>query len=191
MKRSAVVLVALSLAGGPSNLVAQEVTRDYEPRYELPGTGSEVLFVFISTSTCVGNGADRLDDAIRGAKAALKDRFEGRDQAFFAVGATPEWSVEDGIDYLIRGAAPGFDAMDFGPWDEVQAGRNWLNNGAVDYIWREVPGRPIVPQGVVIERPVTVEREGIEIGDARLLARAQGGDGIVEWFDRGMPLEQR
>lgn len=187
MKAPEVVLALLVLALGSSSLIGQE----YEPRYELPRTGSEVLLVFISTSGCIGNKAERLDDAIRGAKVALNERIEAQGQAFFTIGSAPQWSVEEGLDYLIRGLTPGFDDKDFGPWDEVQAGRNWLNSSAVDYIWRGVRGRPAVPQIVVIERSVTRGEGGIQIGEDRLLARAIGGDGIVEWFDEGMPLEQQ
>ena len=145
--------------------------------------------VFISTARCVGNTAEGFDEAVRGMKTALKERAEAEGHAFYAIGATAQWSVEEGLDYLMRGESPVFHTQDFGPWDEVWAGRNWLNTAGIDFIWRGTEGPPVVPQVVVIERTVETADSGLTIGPDRLLARAEGGDGVVEWFEAGMPFK--
>lgn len=161
--------------------------QDYAPRHHFPGGGSEVLLIFISTSTCTGNSEDRLDEVVRGMKVHLRDRVEPTNRAFFAVGAAAEWSIAQGVDYLLRGVSPGYSTKAFGAWDEIWVGRDWLNNAAVEHMWRG-DGRSTVPQLIVLERQVVLGERGIEVGANTVLARVVGSKAIVEWFDRGLPF---
>ena len=180
MKPTSVLLLALLSA--PATISAQE----YEPRELFPSEGSEVVLVFISDAYCSGNGEERLDDAIRGVKRGLKARFERDGAAFFAVGAAAQWGVESGVDYLVHGIAPGYSNKDFGAWDEIWVGRSWLNNGAIEHIWRG-DQRSTIPQLVVFRRDVVSTDTGFQFGPEQVIARIVGSREIVAWFDEGMP----
>ncbi|MCY3599679.1 MAG: hypothetical protein OXN85_06885, partial [Gemmatimonadetes bacterium] len=85
--------------------------------------------------------------------------------------------VQNGLEHLER----------FGPFDEVTAGRGWLNMGVLEYIYGDLPGVAATPQVIVVER--TVKRDGEwRIEDQRVLARRAGLDEIEEWAKEGAPL---
>lgn len=159
----------------------------YEPAGVMPDS-SEVVLVFISTSTCTGNEKERLGDAIRDAKLSLRERASAEGSTFFAIGAAAEWSVENGLAYLLEGRSS-YGTRDFGAWDEVLAGRNWLNSAAIEFILRDEKGRPIVPQAIVFRRRVGRGPDGLEVGEREVLVRAVGSQAILDWSDRGSPIQ--
>ena len=180
MNRFAMIAPFLLLAF-PSLGDAQE----YEPDFELPES-AELIVVYIATSNCVGNLYPRLDSAIHQMKIVLSKRAEASGIGFGAIGVAAQWSVEDGLAYLLEGESNA-GKKDFGAWDEVHAGRNWINASAINYIWREIQGRPAVPQVVVLERTILTGSR-IEVGPDQFLARYVGSEEIVAWVDNAMPL---
>lgn len=179
-------LAAALLLGATTGAAAQDSAQPYEPTHELPDS-MEIVMVFASTSTCIGNSQDLLDDAIRKGKVRLSEVAESEGSAFYAIGAALEWSVEDGLAYLMEGASNS-GIKEFGAWDEVQAGRNWLNAAAVDFIWRDSAGKAVVPQVVVFRRPVKVHPRNIEVEEREVVVRAIGAEAIIDWFEAGSPL---
>jgi hypothetical protein len=77
---------------------------------------------------------------------------------------------------------------EFGPFDEVSAGSNWLNAGAVDYIWRDEGAPPTLPQIVVVRRTVTVDADRIRVKEEEVIGRHVGTDEIARWVAAGAPL---
>ena len=159
--------------------------QEYEPDFELPES-AELIVVYIATSNCVGNFHPRLDSAIHRMKIVLSKRAETSGIGFGAIGVAAQWSVQEGLAYLLEGQSSA-GKKDFGAWDEVHAGRNWINASAIDYIWRDIQGRASVPQIIILERTI-VTGSRIEVGRDQFLARYVGSEEIVAWVDNAMPL---
>lgn len=176
------LLTVLTLC--PCRLDAQQ----YEPSYETPRRG-ELIAVFISTSTCVGNANPDLDKAIRTVKATLAKRSKAAGLGFAAVGVASQWSVADGLKYLLDGASP-MGKKDFGQWDEVAAGRNWIGMIPSEYVWRDSAGQATVPQLIILERTLQPGQTRIAIGKDRVLQRLNGAVRIVAWAKAGAPTPQ-
>jgi len=87
------------------------------------------------------------------------------------VGIATDWSLTEGLRFLTQ----------YGPFDQVIVGSNWLNLGAIEYIWRELPGRPALPQVVVVERDLRVGQTIINVSPDKLLARRIGVDELISW----------
>jgi hypothetical protein len=96
----------------------------------------EVVMVFISSPEVAANSDPGFGALVRAAKDHVAAVASGNDQQFAAVGVALSWDPRQGIDYLLDGVAGAHQTHDFGPWDEVHAGRNWLNEVVVDRLWR-------------------------------------------------------
>ncbi len=100
--------------------------------------------------------------------------------SFASVGIAVDWVTRDGWEFLQR----------FGPFDEIIVGRNWLNSASLHYMWRELPGEPVVPQVVVVERSILLDGAKLEVSPDRALLRKVGADEVIAWAVRGggLPL---
>ena len=65
---------------------------------------------------------------------------------------------------------------------------NWLNEGAIRYVWRDMPAEPVVPQILVIERDVQKGDDAISVGGERLVKRLQGTAEIEAWVQKGAAI---
>jgi hypothetical protein len=145
------------------------------------GTTEQVRMILIGSSACGAHRNEILRAAVETAKQSLAERYTGEGQQFVSAGVAIDWRVEDGIDFLAA----------FGEFDEIIVGGNWLNSGAIRYIWRDFPGESAVPQVVVVKRSVTVSSATISVGEEELLARLAGAEQITKWVDLGAPIVQR
>ncbi|MGD2153917.1 MAG: hypothetical protein PVG79_11675 [Gemmatimonadales bacterium] len=145
------------------------------------GTTEQIRMIFIGSSTCGAHRDAGFRAAIATAKRALAERFTGAGRQFASAGVAIDWRIEDGIEFL----------AEFGEFDEIIVGGNWLNSGAIRYVWEDFPGSSVVPQVVVARRSVNVSGSTIAVGEEELLARLAGAEQIMEWVDLGVPLVQR
>jgi hypothetical protein len=153
----------------------------YMPSMRAPA-GQELAFVFIGASRCRPSNHESLPAAVEQAKLLLHDRAARSGRSFTALGIARDWRVDAGLAHLAR----------FGRFDEVVAGRNWLNLGLLRYVWEDVPGEAATPQVLVLDRRL-VDRNSAEaaegvVQDERLVARLLGWDEIERWVERGAPL---
>ena len=75
---------------------------------------------------------------------------------------------------------------EMGRFDEVLAGRGWLNSGVLQFIYNdELPGWAATPQVVVIEQTVTLIAGARRIRDRREVLRKLGSEEIEEWVSGG------
>jgi len=172
----AVVAFCVALLFGQPDDVAPGPDWDLER-----GTSEQVRMIFIGSSTCGAHRNEGLRAAIETAKRALAERSTAAGRQFTSAGVAIDWRIEDGIEFLAA----------FGEFDEIIVGGSWLNSGAIRYVWEDFPGSSVVPQVVVVRRPVTVSSSTISVGEEELLARLAGADQIMEWVDLGAPLVQR
>jgi hypothetical protein len=133
-------------------------------------SGTEVVMVFLASSTCPGIHDASLREALRLARDSLAEEARLSGKGFVVVGVSLDWNLESGYRLLER----------FGPFDEVLIGRSWLNSGAVRYLWSDFPGIAAVPQLVVLERVIDKDRS-ISIRDERVRFRKAGAPVIVNW----------
>ena len=145
-------------------------------------TGAELALVFIGSSTCGPSNAEPLPGWIDGIKLQVREHARTRGAAFAAIGIARDRSAADGIAHLRR----------FGAFDEVIAGRGWLNTGMLRYVWEDLPGRAATPQVLVVERRI-VDRSSpaaaeAVVADERVLVRKVGLREIERWVAAGAPV---
>lgn len=140
-------------------------------------SGSELVFIFVGSSSCSWSNKPELRDLVRTARLAVRDRSIAEDMGFAAVGVARDVVASKGVAHLAT----------FGEFDEVMAGRGWLNSGVLRYIYGDLPGPAATPQILVVERRVVVDRGERSIADERVVARLTGLAEIRMWVDSGMP----
>ena len=139
--------------------------------------GTEIVLVYIGSSTCVWCQAKELPEWMSQIRTAVAAQADLAGHAFAAVGVSIDFDVPGGLKHL----------RDLGPFHEVTTGRRWRNIGALKYVSEEHVGRTATPQIVVIRR--SVKRFGspsITRGD--VLVRKVGLTDIGAWLARGAPL---
>ncbi len=151
-------------------------TAAYVPAYRLR-EGPEVVLVFIGGSFCGAHKRPGFAEAVERAKVELSRRAAAEGKQFSAVGVSLDWKPAEALAFLER----------FGSFDQVSLGRNWTNDSALRYIWKDYPGDPVLPQVLVIERSVRTA-PAIDVRDERVVKRVAGADPIAAWVEQGAPL---
>ena len=114
-------------------------------------------------------------------KVLLQAKAAAQDRSFVTIGIAEDWSVKNGLGHLSK----------FGDFDEIMAGRGWLNEGIMKYVWKGSYGEPATPQVIVIDRFITVassENLRYDMRDEELVVRKAGIDAIQRWLEMGTPL---
>ena len=169
------ILLLVSLLTVILNTKGQE--RIYDPEIGLR-SGEELGVVFIGAKFCQAHREPGFRELVEHMKVLLAERAARDSMAISVRGIALDWSIGDGIEFL----------ESFGRFDQVSVGENWLNIGAMRYIWSEFPGHPAVPQVLVLKRLVEVKEGGIAIEEERLLKRVVGTDEIRRWVEQGAPI---
>lgn len=172
------VAAGFSLAAGKdsppvSAAAAPGTAAAYVPSYTVKA-GPEVVLVFIGASFCGAQKRPGFAETVERAKVELSRRAAAEGKQFSAVGVSLDWKPAEALAFLER----------FGSFDQVSLGRNWTNDAALRYIWKELPGAPVVPQIVVIERYVRTQPR-IDVRDERVVKRIAGADPIAAWVEQG------
>jgi hypothetical protein len=154
---------------------------EYVPSKRAPD-GQELALIFIGSSTCGASRHEALPAAVQRLKLEMRERALASGRSFTTLGIARDWDVDAGIEHLRR----------FGRFDEVIAGRNWVNTGLLRYVWEDLPGRAATPQVLVVDRRL-VDRNGVEasggvLQEERLVARLVGWQEIDRWAARGAPM---
>jgi hypothetical protein len=93
---------------------------------------------------------------------------------YSTVGVSDEWSTARAWGLL----------KEFGPFDEISVGRNWLNTGVKRFV-TDLAGEAVVPQVVVIAEDVRVDTLPFVYGKPVELLRVVGVDGMRAWASAG------
>lgn len=134
-------------------------------------SGTEVVLVYVGSSTCAWSNVPRLPKLVEELKLTLQARAKSEGKTFFTVGVARDLESDRGLRHL----------EDFGTFDEVMSGGSWINTGILKYIFDDLPGPAATPQLVLLERLVEVREGNYSIVDERILARAVGLEEIDEW----------
>jgi hypothetical protein len=156
-----------------------------DPRIaQLPGrpdrlhSGLELVEIFVGNSGCAASTSTQIPGAMATIAASLGTQMIKKGGYVTRRGVALDGQPADGLRFLNR----------VGTFDEIDLGHNWLNAEAVNYIWRDVPGKAALPQIILVEHHVQVTPSAITIGPDRVVARKIGMHAIVEWARAGAPL---
>lgn len=139
------------------------------PRGGVLQSGAEVLVVLVVSSQCGPSRSPHLREAFYRIKESAFERSQVEGKQFGTIGISLDIEPHDGLRFL--GA--------FGSFDEVGAGRGWLNTGATAFMIRGLTGQLATPQVVIVEREIEAEETHLRIGQERLVARYVGLDAIL------------
>lgn len=134
-------------------------------------SGPEVAFVFITSSTCGPSNEPGLPGSVERLKLAARDYAARLGYGFSAGGVAKDRDVDAGLEHL----------EGFGAFDEVTAGRGWLNGGILRFVYGDVPSPAATPQVLVVERYVEVDEGERAIRTERLVGRRVGVTEIERW----------
>lgn len=132
-------------------------------------TGTELISVLIVTSSCSASRYPGLVDATRAIDAQLAIYARETGRRLVRVGVNLDANADEGLRFLGQ----------FGGFDEVISGGNWLSTGSIHYLLRELPASLAVPQLVLLERDVTAEGSNVRVSEDRLITRKTGYDEIL------------
>lgn len=132
--------------------------------------GLELVMVFLGTSTCGASRTPGLEEALDGIRTALRQEALERGISFVSLGVSADWVIADGLAFLDR----------FGPFDEIFVGRKNLNTGMLKFLWQDLPGPPIYPQVLVLERQVMLD-PSYGVSGERARVRKAGASSIIAW----------
>ncbi len=151
--------------------------RRYVPDYALR-TGDEVIFVLIGASFCLAHRTPGFAQAVEDAKVQVQRQAKAGGRQFRAVGVSLDWKTDEALEFLSA----------FGEFDEMSVGSNWVNGSAFRYIWNDLPGEPVVPQIVVVQRHLDTSGRAIRVTGERVVRRIRGSEDILAWSRSGAAL---
>jgi hypothetical protein len=141
-------------------------------------SGKEIVVVLIGSQSCGASKVPAFLEAMDTLRVLLQVRSGREGFRFSLTGVALDWSPAVGLGFL----------ESLGDFDEMIVGRNWLNTGALRYVWKDIPGPASVPQILVLERDVEVGPAGVTLRTERPMARVVGTDRIIEWVRDGAPF---
>lgn len=139
--------------------------------------GRELSLVYIGSSGCRWSNLPELRAAVRASIELIQAHGASTGHHVSEVGVARDLDVRAGLQHL--------DAV--ADFDEVVAGRGWMNTGLLRYVYDRYSGIAATPQVLVVLRSVTLEpRRMIEA--ETLVARKVGAREIMDWVNAGAPL---
>lgn len=148
--------------------------RRYTSEYTLR-SGDELLLVLVGAGFCGAHRKPGFPQAVENAKLQLQRQARSRGWQFRALGVSLDWKPKEALAFLEA----------FGEFDEISVGSNWVNESALRYVWRDLPGDPVVPQLVVLKRRVDAGERTLRVTNEQVLHRISGSDDILAWVRSG------
>lgn len=141
--------------------------------------GDEYVVYFISSTFCIANREPRFHEAVREMMGSVRARAEAESRTVALAGVSVDVSAAEGIRYL----------SDFGEFDEIVSGSNWLNTAMVHLVWRGEMGPPTIPQVIVVRRQIDrSDRTTLRMGPDEPVMQVVGTDAFQAWVAAGTPL---
>lgn len=164
---------AAALTSARARAPALAADEAYAPAGRLQ-EGREWVMVFIGASFCGANREPGFPQQIERAKLLVQQQAAAAGAGFRAIAVSLDWQTDTALAFL----------EPFGRWDEMSIGGNWQNEGALRYIWQDVPGSPTVPQVLLLERELKVG-QAIGVTGTREVRRVLGTASIRRWVQGG------
>jgi hypothetical protein len=131
---------------------------------------TELLAVFVGSSTCVAAHERVLPLAVRAAVASLRATATDSSWTFATLGLAVDWNVSDGMQFL----------NSIYPFDEVSSGHNWFNVTALSYAFPNDSQPAALPELIVVRRVFSVGSEGPRIVSQTEVSRHVGLSAISD-----------
>lgn len=143
-------------------------------------TGDELVVILVGSPACPAASDPHFPDRFEQIVAHLSERAGDHDVRLVTIGIGTGASPERSMEFLTS----------VGRFDEMMVGRGWLNSGALRYLWRDLPGKPSIPQIIVTHRSLDMGPFGasVVVGPEILLARKVGLPEIYRWEEIGAPI---
>lgn len=139
-------------------------------------SGEQIVAIFMGSSGCGSCTSPAARDAVARSIDSISRYASRHGRRFAAIGIALDWSIPSGIEYLAH----------IGTFDEVLVGDNWLNLGAIIYVWDD-RGKAALPQLLVVSRTVEVADTLVTVERERILARAVGVEAISHFSTASLP----
>ncbi|HEX6751740.1 MAG TPA: hypothetical protein VF092_30885 [Longimicrobium sp.] len=139
---------------------------------------TEYVVYFISSSFCIANQLPEFRRAVAELAPAARREAARSSRTVSLVGVSIDVRADTGAAYLQR----------LGTWDEIVAGRNWMNSAVSRYVWQNAFGPPTIPQVIVVRHVVTRTPRSIRVGEEEKVFAATGHEAIEQWVARGAPI---
>ena len=172
----AVLMLAVQVVDGQTPQMRADTGR-YSPRYELPN-GKQIVVVYIGATSCGPCRTPEFKDVVRRMKPLLARQADSLKRPLSINGVAIDWVVDSGYAFL----------KEAGEWDEITVGNNWVNVGALRYIWGDTLTRPAMPQVIIYERTMSPELRRIGFGAEVRVGQFVGSDDVTAWVKRGAPI---
>lgn len=151
----------------------ERAVRAYVPDFEFR-KGTEVVMVSVGAAFCGAQREPGFPQAVEEAKLRVQEQAKARGAQFRAIAVSLDWKTDEALAFL----------ENFGAFDEIHVGSNWLNDGARRYIWADLPGEPVVPQVIVVEREIETE-PAVQVRGERVVRRIAGAAPVITWVREG------
>jgi len=158
-----------------STLHAQDTT--YVPASDF-ASGRQVIAVYIGAKWCTPCMQPPMKEAIRRMKPLVRDQALKSGASFSAVLVALDRGLESALTF----------AKPLGAFDEYAFGNDMASLAAERFIWGEVDPQPMVPQVIVGERTIEVQRGRPIVFGPFHVTRRVNGDSIPVWVARGAPV---
>lgn len=169
-KAHSILLVAMLLGGGTVSCSAQRPPA--HPTFTMQ-TGDQLVVAFVTASWGRGLDQPELREALDSLWAVLPREAERQRLSIMFLGAA-----------LDRDPNAGYRALQGMQFDQVVTGGWWLNMVSVQYLFRDFPGQPSVPQLILFRRRIELGESSIRIGADSVIGRFVGTGEIAEFARR-------
>jgi hypothetical protein len=173
----AALAVTVPAVAAVASVAARPAAVQYQPAYGFRD-GRELVMVFVGASFCRAHQREGFPEALEQAKVAMAAEAARQDVQFRAIGVSMDWQPEEAIEFLNK----------FGRFDEMALGGNWVNQAVIRYVWRDLPGRPSVPQVILLERTIEKAQSSVNVVNEQVVRRLTGTAEITAWAKAGAPL---
>ena len=144
------------------------------------GENIERLIVFVGSSTCPSSTRETLRDDLRALASELRNPNNAAVIVRF-VGVSTDDDPAIGSVFLTS----------IMPFDEIVAGRGWVNTGTDRYVFRDSTPMLVIPQVLVFERRMRADSTSIQLEVLQLRAQIVGADSIHSWVTNGAKTSER
>lgn len=165
------ILLLTASAIAVRSLMPPAATQQIDTRLQ---TGTHLIFVLIAPTS---NANRELVEAVKAARDSIRSYALRNNYLFSTIAIADNWEPARGIEQL----------REFGPFDELIVGRNWLNTGVELYVTRQSAPNE-VPQVLVVSRSINVDALPIAYGPLKEVVRLSGGDAILMWARTGFRI---
>lgn len=149
----------------------------YVPSKEYPN-GKQLVAVYFGANWCAPCRKPAMKAAVQQMKPLLAAQAKQSGAEFAAIAVVLDRDLKSGLEFV----AP------LGAFDEYVFGSDLTSTAAQRFIWDSSEPLPMVPQVLVFERTVHVERNKPMVFSPDHVLRRVAGDSIPIWVKSGAPI---